>query len=228
MAIEAKLLVGRILEFNRAVGRIRQASSPQFESLVIAPLQVAESTRIDVGSKLNPFRNLGGQRQSMVVAGANPSANKAHRNFKWLPWYEGDISETLLNYDVLTGPMSGCCLVTYRQAAGGPLFAGHIGTVTVSESSPASINDNVKNLFKQAITNNTIRDVRGFIPTNNAVPSHPPAVGNDIGGETWGLLTTTGDFYAVNVYLQKLALNRYHVVGVHKVLSMTLPQIQAI
>jgi hypothetical protein len=226
MAVEAKLLVGRFLDFNRGPGRIRQATSPQFETLAIGPLQISESTRKDPGGKYNPFRNVGGQRQSTVVAGAN--ANKAHRNFKWLPWYEGDIAETLLNYDVLTGPMSGCCLVTYRKVHGGPLYAGHIGTVTVSESSPASINDNVKNLFKQAIINGTIRDVRGFIPTANTVPAHPPAVPGDVKGETFGLMTTIGDFFAVNVYIQNNDMNCYRVAGVHQVQTMTLAQLQNI
>lgn len=226
MAVEAKLLVGRFLDFNRGQGRTRQPTSPQFETLVIGPLHIQESARKDPGGKLNPFRNVGGQRESMVMPGANVA--KAHRNFKWLPWYEGDIAETLLDYDVLTGPMSGCCLVTYRKAVGGPVYAGHIGTVTVSESSPASINDNVKQLFTQAIANGTIVDVRGFIPTAITVPGHPPAVPGDVKGETFGLMTTTGDFFAVHVYVQNTSMNSYRVAGVHQVQSMTQAQLLAI
>ena len=224
--IEAKLLAGRFLDFTRGPGRTRQATSPQFETLVIAPLQIVESTRKDPGAKLNPFRNVGGQRQSAVVAGANP--NKVHRNFKWLPWYEGDISETLLDYDVLTGPMSGCVLVTYRKVAGGPFYAAHIGTVTVTASSPATINTAVKNLFTQAMANGTIREVHGFSPVDVTVPLHGPAMGGDVKGETFGLLTTGGQFYAVNVYVQNTSVNTYRVDGVHAVPTMTLAQLQAI
>jgi hypothetical protein len=174
-----------------------------------------------VGSKFNPFRNVGGVRQSAVNAGANTQANKVHRNFKFLPWYEGDISETALDHDVLTGPMSGCVLVTYRTAHG--IMAGHIGTVTVTENSPATINTNVKAVWNQFANAHPADVIGGFSPIS--APMHPPAIGDDIAGETWGLMTTTGQYYSVQIYIQK-GQDSIRIAAIHPVANMGLAALQ--
>lgn len=223
--IEAKLLVGRYLEFSPTPKRGLTGNPPVMVNVVCPPLTIQESQRKDPGAAYNPFRNVGGVRESQVVGGTNTNPNKVHRNFKWLPWYEGDISTTSFTCDVLTGPMSGCILVSYIDATGNPMV-GHVGTVSVSDTIPASVNTNVKNLwnlYAQALPQANL--VRGFNPTDPAIPGHGPAQGNDAKGETWGLYAQGGGFYAVNVWIQKGGVTNFRVVGVHPCTPIVPPAI---
>ncbi len=222
--IEAKLLVGRYLQVTTAPSRAPQGTPPAFVNVMCPTLTIQESTRRNPGAALNPFRNVGGQRESAVVAGTNP--NKVHRNFKWLPWYQGDISETVLDHDVLTGPMSGCILVSYRS--GGVITAGHIGTITVTATMPATINTNVKALWNGFANAHPADVIGGFNPAGATVPAHPPAQPGDQVGQTWGLFTTNGDYYAVQVWVQGGHPIVYRIAAVHLVPTMTLAQLQAI
>jgi hypothetical protein len=73
-------------------------------------------------------------KSSNISAG---SGAKAHRNFLWLPWLPGAVSEVRLgNTDVLTGPMSGCWLMIYRRNAA--VHVGHIGTLN-NPADPKSV-----------------------------------------------------------------------------------------
>jgi hypothetical protein len=110
--IETKLLAGRYIQFQRPTfANLRNAHVPAFVTVNCPPLTMQESNR----RSLNPVSATGAQRVSNVAQGTNPAANKVHRNFKFLPWHQGDISETVLDRDVLTGPMSGCVIVRYRR-----------------------------------------------------------------------------------------------------------------
>jgi hypothetical protein len=192
--IEAKLLAGRYLDLVTAPSRAPMGTPAAYIPVVCPPLQIQESHRKNPGGAMNPFRNVGGKRESTVLPGAN--ANKVHRNFKWLLWYQGDIAKTDLTCDVLTGPMSGCILVSYRSATG-VTMVGHIGTITVTESMPATINTNVKAVWTTFATAHPTRVIGGFNPVGVTVPMHPPAQPGDVGGQTWGLFTSTGEYYAV-------------------------------
>jgi len=224
--IEAKLLVGRYLQFTPTPSRHLPgvAHVSVFVNVVCPPLTMQESTRKDPGGRFNPFRNVGGQRESAVVAGTNTHANKTHRNFKWLPWYAGDISETILDRDVLTGPMSGCTLLSYRRA--GVATVGHIGTVTVTDDVPVTVNTNVKAVWTNFANAHAADVIGGFNPVDVTVPPHPPAQPGDVGGQTWGLFTTTGQFYAVQVWVQVGTTNNFRIAAVHQAPSMTLHQLQ--
>ncbi len=223
--IEAKLLVGRFLQIDTPANRAPTGNPPAFINVACPPLTIAESTRRDPGAKLNPLRNVGGQRQSAVAAGTN--ANKVHRNFKWLPWYQGDISETVLDKDVLTGPMSGCILVSYRDLTGATKV-GHIGTITVTPTMPATINTNVRALWNAFALAHPGNVIGGFNPADAAVPIHPAAQPGDQVGQTWGLFTTNGDYYAVKVWVQGGHPIVYRIAAVHHIASMTLAQLQAL
>ena len=63
------------------------------------------------------------------VSGFNAGASSdAHRNFLWLPYIPGFVSETeQINLPVVTGPLSGC--PTTRYLRGGAYYVGHPGTV---------------------------------------------------------------------------------------------------
>ncbi len=223
--IEAKLLVGRFLQIDTPASRAVTGAAPAFVNVACPALTIAESTRRNPGAALNPFRNVGGQRQSAVAAGTN--AAKVHRNFKWLPWYQGDISETVLDRDVLTGPMSGCILVSYRDL-GGLTKVGHIGTITVTDTMPATINTNVKGVWNAFALAHPANVIGGFNPVGAAVPVHPPAQPGDQVGQTWGLFTTNGNFYAVQVWVQGGHPIVYRIAAVHQIASMTLAQLQAL
>jgi hypothetical protein len=206
--IEAKLLVGRYLKFTPTPQRKLQGRPPQFEAVVCPPLQIAESQMRGIL-----------KREANVLPGVN--ANKIHRNFKWLPYYLGDISNTDLTCDVLTGPMSGCILVSYKDAAGSPRV-GHVGTVS---GDPGGINGQVKTLWNTFATNNAALVVGGFNPIDATIPILPAQKG-DSGWEAWGLFTTGGDFYTIHVWTQSTTRDDWRVAAVHKRPSMTLAQLQ--
>jgi hypothetical protein len=223
--LEAKLLAGRHLRLTPIPARGITGAAAAFVNVASPAMYIEESERKDPGSKYNPFRNMGGTRVSSTATGAYTAANKIHRNFKWLPWYQGDISETDLNCDVLTGPMSGCILVTYRDAMG-VLKAGHVGTV---ENLALATNANVRALWNNYATAHPLRVVGGFNPVGTTVPMFTlPPLADDIGAQTWGLLTTTGNYYAVQVWKQKNNNDEYRIADVHPVASMTLHQLQNI
>ena len=223
--IEAKMLVGRFLQFNPTPKRGLTGNPPAIVPVLCPALTIQESHRKDPGAAYNPFRNVGGVRESNVVVGTNVNANKVHRNFKWLPWYEGDISTTDFTCDVLTGPMSGCILVSYTSATGAPMV-GHVGTVSVSETIPASVNTNVKNLWNQFAQNLPLANqVRGFNPVDAAIPGHGPAQGGDAKGETWGLFAHGGGFFAINVWIQKGTIDTFRIAGVHPATPIAPPAV---
>jgi hypothetical protein len=219
--IEAKLLVGRYLSLVTAPTRPLRGANPVvappiFDPLVCPPLNMQESTRF-AGAMGGHF----GQRASQVVAGANANPAKIHRNFKWLPYYEGDISTTPQDMDVLTGPMSGCPLVRFMQ--GGQIVVGHIGTVL----GQAAFNAAVTALWNGFALAHPGDVLGGFNPFGAGVPLPPPANGaGDSVARIWGLITTAGVFYSVQVYQQLHQANYYRVAAVHQVPSMTLHQLQ--
>lgn len=212
--IEAKLLVGRFLTITPTPARAVTGNPPAFINVVCPPLQIEESHR--------KVWHKSGIRESNVMPGTNPT--KFHRNFKWLPWYKGDISETDLNMDVLTGPMSGCILVSYMS--GGNIKAGHVGTVDTSVPNHAAINLAVKGVWNAFANTPGSVVLGGFNPVGATVLAHPPAQAGDSWGQTWGLLTTNGLYHAVQVWQQVGNANSYRVAAVHQVNSMTQVQLQ--
>jgi hypothetical protein len=195
-------------------------------------MTIQDSVRREPGAKYNPLRNVGGVRQSAAVPGTH--LTKTYRNFKWLPWYAGDISETPLTaHDILTGPMSGCMLVTYRR--NGVTQAGHVGTVDDPDGSRTAVNNSVKTLWNQFANAHAADVIGGFDPVDAAVPNAPAAQPGDMGGKTWGLFTTSGLFYAVHVQVQQdlggvvgIVVPTYRIVGVHLVQSKPLNALQNI
>jgi len=215
--IEAKLLVGRFLQITTAPTRPMRGVPPIFDIVVCPPLTIQESTRF-----AGPLGGHFGQKASAVVPGANPNPGKIHRNLKWLPYYEGDISATTQTCDVLTGPMSGCPLVRYLHA--GQIHVGHIGTVL----GQVAVNAAVTGLWNAFALANPGSVLGGFNPFGAGVPLPPAAIGQDSVARIWGLITTAGGFFSVQVYQQLNQANYYRVAAVHAVPSMTLAQLQAL
>jgi hypothetical protein len=220
--IETKLLIGRYIQFQRPTWRDLPsiAHVPDFVTVNCPRQTLQESTP----RSRNPFSAAAAQRVSSVAQGTNPAASKLHRNFKFLPWYQGDISETVLDQDVLTGPMSGCIIVRYRR--NGSLCVGHIGTVTVTDDIPESVNTNVKRRWTDFMTNeaNPGDIYGGFNPTARTVKVHPPAQAGDIAGETWALVTTGGRYYSVQVYKQAgIGVNEWRVAAIEETKKSMTP-----
>jgi hypothetical protein len=230
--IETKLLVDRYIQFTRpaivhqTVCNMAGAKTrdPRFEPVVCPPQSIQQSTRRDpLPGLYGPARNWGGQRTSLVAGNPVAAPPPGPRSFKFLPWYEGDIAETTLDLDVLTGPMSGCVLVRYRS--NGVVRAGHIGTVTVTPQSPQWINDDVKGLWNGFANANPADVLGGFNPAaaNHVHQANP----GDVGGEIWGLITTGGQFFSIMVCKQHPpAGNEWRIASLMLVPTMTLQQLQ--
>ena len=219
------LVEDRYYTFTLPPLRVRTLKPPEFVHILCPPQTIDESVRRDPGAAYNPFRNVGGQRTSAVVAGTNTKSSKAHRNFKWLPWYPGDISETVFDLDVITGPMTGCVLAQYVRD--GKNVVGHIGTLDVDVPGHGStVNTLVKERWNTFAKDHPGDIVGAFNPVDKKIPAAPPARGEDAGGQVWGLLTTSGEYYTIYVQNQRppgqqVNYSEWRVTAVHAAIRMT-------
>lgn len=197
--IERKLIVGRYIH----------RPTPQLTRIVYAPgdfvTQPAMPLQIEESSGF--FKKV-----SESTAGTNA---KAHRNYQWLGWYSTGISEVPFNgVDVLTGPMSGCWLVTYRR--NGRIHASHIGTDTnrVPET------QTLKQRWNQWAMINTHLVVGGFNParywTQHGAPPQKAASG-DTRGRIEGVMTVEGRFFSLYLYQQQDPVTRHSLPGMYRI-----------
>ncbi len=160
------------------------------------------------------------QRQRVSALGAGEAAGgeaKAHRNFVWLPWLKGLVSEASPEgFDLFTGPMSGCWITTYRR--GGADCVGHVGTYLTrdSDESVAALG-----AWHNFVAGPPAADVVGFLP-RWAGPIPPPLPGEG-SRQTYALLTGGGLFYTVVLYGSMAKLSRKRIAGVQQ----TLPSLPA-
>lgn len=150
----------------------------------------------------------------------NVHATKAHRNFRFLPWYSGAISEVRLDQvDVLTGPMSGCWLVIFRR--GGHRYAGHLGTDVANPVGTAA----VKTAWNNFATNHPGDVVGGFNPFA-AWKKYPASKStNDSTPRIFGLYTTNAHFHAVFTW-QQGGSTTLRIADVKRVKSASLATLQ--
>jgi hypothetical protein len=208
--LEQKLIVNRYI--NLALQNIAAPhyADGDFVRVQVQDCYLAESTGVFT-------------KTSAVRAGTGP---KAHRNFKWLPWLPGAISEVaLVGADVLTGPMSGCWLVSYRKPNGVP-HAGHLGTDIASVVRTNAVN-NAWNNFATATPLdviggfNPLRHWNGNLPARqNGEPALPPKI--------FGLFTTAGPYYIVMAYQQATVPTMMRIAGIQLVPSVTLARLQQV
>lgn len=157
---------------------------------------------------------------------AGQDAAKAHRNFRFLPWYSGAISEVRLDtVDVLTGPMSGCWLVLYRH--GTTRYAGHLGTDIAAPAATAA----VKASWNHFASTNPASVIGGFNPFDawNTFPK--PKTTLDGPGRVFGLYTTDEHFYAIFAFQQADPLTKFgtttlRIVDVKRVRSASRTALQ--
>ncbi|MGH9404249.1 MAG: hypothetical protein ACRD3D_00260 [Terriglobia bacterium] len=238
--IEQKLIVGRYIELNTPQPVFAGAAANGFQRVTAQVLHIdtSQSSAAAVSNNpvmpgFNPGLKLKAQialqrageqvqsqfnRQRVSTTGAGAVA-KAHRNFVWLEWLGGVVSEVNPNgIDVLTGPMSGCWILSYLRA--GVRYVGHVGTVMLP-TDPQSI-------AARAAWNNFAPGVHmaaraGFNPFND--PWLGPATAG-LPGEaalkTFALVTSTGTFYTVRTYPQLNKPTRIRIAGIQQNPS-TLP-----
>jgi hypothetical protein len=207
---EQKLIVGRYIDL--VLPPIAPPAYALGAFVPVAPIQLylQESTGV--------FK-----KTSDIQVGTGP---KAHRNFVWLPWLPGGISEVpLVGADVLTGPMSGCWLVTYNDGAG-VRHAGHLGTDIASPAGTAAVNT----AWNQFATANAAQVIGGFNPLRHWIPAQFPGVkGKDVGApKIFGLFTTTNEYYIVVAYQQSDVATKLRIAGVQLTPSVTVGRLQAV
>jgi hypothetical protein len=205
--LEQKLIVDRVINFTIANSAPPPGPLGSFATMPVQSCYLQESTGVFT-------------KTSLIQAGAGP---KAHRNFNWLPWVPGRISEVaLVGSDVLTGPMSGCWLVTYQKANGVP-HAGHLGTDVASQTNTDAVNTTWNN-FAVANPGSVIG---GFNPPRHWNGPYPAArPGDSARPELFGLFTTNNQFYAMLVYHQTSNLLKLRIAAIQQVPSVTVARLQ--
>jgi hypothetical protein len=231
--IEQKLIVGRYIELNTP--RPVPAGPPvnDFQRVNATVLHIEESHSSPAPVAANNFppgynppladrarafaKHTGQQissqfhrqRTSDTVAGASP---KAHRNFVWLEWMPGLVSEVQPNgRDVLTGPMSGCWIVTYLR--GGVRYVGHIGT----EDEPTSANTiKARTAWNNFVTTLAVGARDGFNPFRDWTGPLPPALPGEALPKFFALVTGENRFYSVVAYPQLAKITRIRIAGIQQ------------
>ncbi|MGH6990887.1 MAG: hypothetical protein ACREE3_13400, partial [Stellaceae bacterium] len=127
----------------------------------------------------------------------------------------------LVGSDVLTGPMSGCWLVSYRKANGVP-HAGHLGTDIAHPVETAAIKANWNN-FAQ---NHPVDVIGGFNPFNAWVGAFPAAERGEGPPRIFGLFTTANEYYIVFTYQQTNPTTMVRIAGVQQAHSSPLATLQ--
>jgi hypothetical protein len=198
--IEQKLIVGRFIRFPAAGPKVVY----QPGDFLLQP---------DVSLTIEQSKGFS-TKTSNITAGVGA---KAHRNFKWLAWYPGAISEVALaGTDVLTGPMSGCWLVIYRRA--GVVYAGHIGTA--EPNSPKTLA--VKHSWNQFAQGTPGAVIAGFNPARRWTNAAPPSLPTDGTPKIYGLFTTSHQLYSVHTYRQNSDATLYRISGIDLIPSSGL------
>jgi len=189
--IEHKLYVGRILHIPHWPPPTQPAAPGGFHTLAAANYHVARPTKHYSFSRRWEDRFVGVQATNAIV----PGQGAPHRDFVWLPWIAGVITEVTTTEDVLTGPMSGCWVVVYQR--NGHRCVGHVGTDNDQVSNAA-----VKQAWNTFAANNQ-NGLRGFNPSD-AWPTFPAQLAADGGPHILGLVTSDDRLFSVLTWAQNV------------------------
>ena len=151
------------------------------------------------------------------TSGFSPGANQAkvHRNFHWLKWLPPYIAHMPLGgVDVLTGPMSGCWVITYRWpgAPGDPVYVGHLGTCGTKQ-----LDDEMKGGWNQFAAQNPDALISGFQPNRAWADDLTGGLKNGEYTSIFALLTPDRKFYSVKLGRVGMFGNRFHIVKVKEI-----------
>ena len=232
--IEQKLIVGRYIELNTPRPVMVGPPVNGFQEVTPVVLHIAESASSAAPvSANNPvpgfnptfkqkaeiaFQRAGEhiqsqfQRQRVSTTGVGQVA-KAHRNFLWLEWLGGLVSEVRPNHmDVLTGPMSGCWIVSYLR--GGVHYVGHVGTVMTPTDALSIAARTAWNNFAAAAP---IGAYSGFNPFNDPwVGPVPGPLPGEAARKTFALVAAGGTFHTIIAYPQANKATRIRIAGIQQ------------
>jgi hypothetical protein len=223
-----KLLVDRCIDIGGlAVPANVGAAAHGFQRVAANIIHIAESenrqagyknpvlpTTADFGDRLgHKFTRFGNavksnvvqQKTSDVMPGAH--ATKLHRNFLWLPWIPGVVSEVpSAGMNVLTGPLTGCWVTRYTR--NGVQCVGHVGTELDANTPNSLAAKGSWNAFAGGVG----AQFAGFNVARNWA-GNIPRINNDGAGYFMALVTDTGDFYAVVAWQNIKYPNRVRIAG---------------
>ncbi len=232
--IEQKIVVGRYLELTTPPPVLTGPPVNGFQGVSHVVLNIAESEssaapvapnnpmvgfnptltqKVQIGAQ-RARQQLASQfdRQRVSATGVGQVA-KVHRNFVWLEWLGGLVSEVAPNgMDVLTGPMSGCWITEYMR--GGVRYIGHVGTV-MTATDPASIA--ARTAWNNFAAGKTLGTRSGFNPFNDPwMGAEPAGLPGEAARKTFALVTGDGKFYTVITYPQLNKPNRIRIAGIQQ------------
>lgn len=204
--IEGKLIVGRYIDLSTPPMVNSGPVANGFQRLNSVPLHINESKMA---------HGFFGKKTSTTGGG---HIAKAHRNYQWLEWRPGFVSEVVQNHtDVLTGPMSGCWVTRYTR--GGQQCVGHVGTEHTRTSDNSVAAKKAWNDFRGLGGGS----VSGFNPFNDWQGAYPQMVAGKEGApKVFGLVTANGEFFSVFAYPLLAAPTTIRIAGIQRVLN-TLP-----
>ena len=204
---EEKLIVGRFVNFSLAIVATKLDPKPTDGTVVDQDAKVCSLEQSTSSGIINRTKTSG------VVTGANP---KVRRNFNFLTYYPGVVTQTTLETDVLTGPMSGCWIMLYKH--NDVLKVGHVGTF-MEPTDEKSIK--AKEAWTPFAGSNEVALIGGFNPfTHWKERGFPLQTGNDSNGSVYALVTTARQFYSVYFYKQSGSVpNLYRIAGVEPIVS---------
>lgn len=127
MLIE-KFIVGQCIKFKD--------QNLLLQNRVVGPGTFRADPHVLLSIGLSKDKGQGAGQTSKI----GPLGDTQDRNFQWLSYSPGYLSYVSLNaYDVLTGPMSGCPIVLYKEGA--HTYVGHVGTVVGYDDENQSLYD---------------------------------------------------------------------------------------
>jgi len=232
--IEQKLIVGRYIELDTPQPVFAGPAVNGFREQIAVILHIDQSESLAAPVTNNPTlpgfnptikqqiaigaQKAGEQIKSQfdrqrVSATAVGMVAKAHRNFVWLEWVGGIVNEVQPNgMDVLTGPMSGCWIMSYQR--GGVSCVGHVGTVMEHGSADSIAARNAWNAFAASVPTPPFS---GFNPFNDpwvgALPAQEPG---ELPRKTFALVTGAGTFHTVIAYPQAKKPTRIRIAGIQQ------------
>jgi hypothetical protein len=163
------------------------------------------------------------QRVSQIISGENQA--KVHRNFQWLGYYGGAVSQVAFdNLDVLSGNFSGCWMMVYKML--GVTYVCHVGTV----DDPAHAKSvAAKKGWVDFANANRDAIQRGFNPARawTHPDSRPAKIDGDGLARIWGLVTAD-ELVSIYLYRGEKDWNRFRIADWKVVPSSHMPELGAI
>ncbi|MCA3367729.1 MAG: hypothetical protein INF79_19155 [Roseomonas sp.] len=141
-----------------------------------------------------------------------PGGDKAHRKFTWLPYFQYCTTVVPMDdsSDVLSGPFTGCWLVTFTIE--GARYIAHIGT-----SELISSNQSVKCGFRTFCKTHNVKDIRGVKPADPWLKEIEGLCNkkkeNTNGYYMFGLYTREGKFFSMLTFRQKASDSEFRIAG---------------